>query len=136
MLRNYNRKSSLYNYIEPLSSICRLHSIRLTFIKFTKNKSIPIASYCYTPHPTPLQRPTSSKQIFPYPTILFTLPTCPSSNITFIPCEWLELFVSIFITTPRVSCPELWSAFSTISTLAPTSISARFCPFIFSPSII
>ena len=51
-----------------------------------------------------------------------------STSRTLMPCGWCFELVRNSRTTPRVSLPVPWSAFNTMSTSAPTEMSARLRP--------
>lgn len=67
-------------------------------------------------------------RLFQSASISFTRPTCPSSSITFMPCGCVGLFVRSRATTPSVSFPVRWSAFSTMLTCAPIFMSDLVLP--------
>lgn len=66
--------------------------------------------------------------IFAQAWMIFTLPTRPLVNLTFIPWGWVADFVRISRTMPSVSFPLLWSCFSTMETVKPARISVLFVP--------
>ena len=73
---------------------------------------------------SPARAPPSS----PPATTRSTRPMAPSTSRTLMPCGWCFELVRNSRTTPRVSLPVPWSAFNTMSTSAPTEMSARLRP--------